>query len=143
MTFALVEKSGVCEILSLNQDNFADGWNEKMLLDAFDSGRFFVIGAFLENELIGYVSFSLAISDADIEGVVVKKAFTGQGIGKKLMDNAHEFIKNKGADRILLEVRENNKIAKGLYEKAGYTTISVRKNYYNDGENALVMLKEL
>ena len=49
----------------------------------------------------------------------------------------------RGADRLRLEVRPSNKSAVGLYERAGYTPLSLRPAYYADGEDALRMEKSL
>lgn len=135
-------KSNVGDILQLNNGNFSDGWTENMLLTAFDGGRFVAFGAFIDERLVGAVTLSLSIDDADIEGVVVDKAYRQKGIGILLMQKAHEYIKNNLLKAVLLEVRQSNLPAIALYEKLGYKKISVRKNYYLDGENALVMIKE-
>jgi ribosomal-protein-alanine N-acetyltransferase len=42
-----------------------------------------------------------------------------------------------------LEVREHNQPAISLYQKFGFETMYVRKGYYPDGENALVMVKKI
>ena len=44
---------------------------------------------------------------------------------------------------MFLEVRSSNTPAINLYKKAGFTNLSVRKKYYDDGEDAVVMAKEL
>lgn len=136
-------KSDICSILEVFKDNFSDGWNEKMLISAFDSGRFLCLGAEENNELLGVITVSIGIDDADIEGVVTKNAFLRKGIGKLLVKNALDEIKNKGIEKVFLEVRESNNPAKNLYESFGFKPVSVRKKYYIDGENAIVMVKEL
>ena len=43
--------------------------------------------------------------------------------------------------QVVLEVRENNVAACGLYEKVGFARLgAVRKNYYADGAGALCMV---
>ena len=143
MTIRQLDKTFVGQITALYQGNFSDGWSEGMLESGFDGGRLNALGAFFQTQLVGVVTFSLSIDDADIEGVVVDKQFRKQGIGEKLMRSAHEFILGKQIKSVLLEVRESNKSAISLYQKLGYQRIAVRKNYYSDGENALVLRKEL
>ena len=48
-----------------------------------------------------------------------------------------------GVKRVFLEVRVSNAPAMSLYLKAGYAGRYVRPKYYGDGEDALVMLKNL
>ena len=57
-----------------------------------------------------------------------------------LLQNVHEDARNKGVKRFFLEVRKSNEKALKLYEKAGFTRLSVRKAYYQDPvEDAIVM----
>ena len=46
----------------------------------------------------------------------------------------------KGAQKVLLEVREGNLSAIALYEKLGFKKIGVRRGYYeNPREDAIIM----
>ena len=45
----------------------------------------------------------------------------------------------RGAATSTLEVRAGNLPAKRLYEKLGYEVAGVRKRYYRDGEDGLIM----
>ncbi len=135
-------RENILQILELYQDNFPDGWNEKMLRSAFDSNRFLCFGA-VEGALIGVITVSVGIDDADIEGVVTKKAFLRRGVAKLLVKTAIERLDKQNIKKVFLEVRESNIPAKSLYESEGFKPVSVRKKYYLDGENALVMVKEL
>lgn len=143
MTICFLDKSKVKQITALYRDNFSDGWSEDMLISGFESGRFYAIGAFEGQTLIGVITFSTACDEADIEGVTVDNAFRKRGIGYALYECAQKFLIEKGIKSIFLEVRATNFSAQNLYIKAGFNKISVRKNYYADGEDALVMKKEL
>ena len=66
-----------------------------------------------------------------------------QGLGKKLLQALEDYAKENQAERTLLEVREGNTPARTLYEAWGFKAFGVRKNYYEDGENAVVMEKIL
>lgn len=139
------KKLSVLDIESiLNLENgFLDGWNYNQLKSAFDSGRFFVIGMIYNDILIGFVSFSIAIDQADIETVFVKGDYRRQGIAKALIESAQNQMQEKGVKKVFLEVREGNLPARSLYSSLGFSDISVRKKYYPDGENAVIMAKEL
>lgn len=128
-------------ITKLYQEDFADGWTAEMLASAFNGGRFFTFGIEIDNSLVAVITFTKGYDDADIEGIVVAKSFRGKGFAKRLVSVAEERLKADGKKRILLEVREGNIPATSLYESAGFKNISVRKKYYSDGENALVMEK--
>ena len=85
-----------------------------------------IIGAFIENKLIGICDISLgygATSHVGDFGITVDKEYRGEGIGKILMELViKKAIENiKGLKIITLEVFDINLIAKNLYKKFGFT----------------------
>lgn len=66
-----------------------------------------------------------------------------RGVGKKLLKKLETEAKERGARVILLEVRVSNAPAMTMYLKEGFKGIYVRPRYYPDGEDAVVMQKEL
>lgn len=143
MTFKNLSALDVETITQFNKQYFLDGWTENMIISAFSTQRFCIVGAFLDEVLVGYIAFTIGLDTADIESVVVKPTERKKGIAIALIKNAEEQIKAFKIDKILLEVRESNVPAISLYQKNGFNVISKRNKYYHDGENALVMIKEL
>lgn len=133
--------SDVDRIINLYDGKFSDGWNREMLLSAFNGGRFHAFGIEKEGALIGFIGVTLSADFADIESVFVDGDFRNKGVGKRLVDGAISFIKESGLDKILLEVKANNASAIALYEKCGFSRLGVRKKYYADGADALIMVK--
>ena len=142
MIIKQLSESNTSEIADLHREHFADGWTENMLVSAWKGGRFLALGAIENDVLVGVITCSKGLDDADIEGVVSRTDYRGKGIATALISQLISHLKSQNIDRILLEVRENNLPAINLYKKMGFETISVRKGYYADGENALVMIKE-
>ena len=131
------------KIIELYGDGFADGWSKKMLEDAFLTQRFLALGISDEKELVGVITCSTTLFDADIESVFVKKEFRKQGLASLLINGLENELKEKKIEKIFLEVRKSNLPAQNLYIKHGFDKISERKNYYSDGEDAVIMAKEL
>ena len=131
------------KIIELYRADFPDGWTADMLKSAFNGGRFFALGVVDNGVLTGVITVTNGYDDADIEGVVTASAYRNKGVAKLLLTATQEKLKAEGKERVLLEVRENNIPAVSLYQGAGFKKISVRKKYYQDGENALVMEKVL
>jgi [ribosomal protein S18]-alanine N-acetyltransferase len=66
------------------------------------------------------------------------------GTGAALLDHALAEGRAWNASLATLEVRRGNLPAIALYERAGFRTVHVRRQYYQDnGEDALVMLTAL
>ena len=58
-----------------------------------------------------------------IANVAVAPPFRGRGISRKLMAAALEYIEGRGGKWAVLQVRENNLVARGLYERMGFDTL--------------------
>ncbi len=66
------------------------------------------------------------------------------GVGAALLGHALAQGRARNAGLATLEVRRGNAPAIALYEHAGFRTVHVRRQYYQDnGEDALVMVTEL
>ncbi len=62
-----------------------------------------------------------------------------QGIGTALMREAITQARDQGAALLHLEVAANNIAARGLYESLGFSQAGLRKNYYADGQDAILL----
>ena len=138
-----LSKSDINQILDLYDGNFSDGWNKNMLESAFLNGRFLAIAKRIEQRLVAVITISTTQFDADIEGIVVDSAFRNKGYAKELLVFSEKHLKTLGVEKIFLEVRASNTPARNLYSQNGYSEISIRKKYYSDNEDAVVMAKEI
>ena len=138
-----LSKSDINQILDLYDGNFSDGWNQNMLESAFLNGRFLAIAKRIAQRLVAVITISTTQFDADIEGIVVDSAFRNKGYAKELLVFSENHLKNLGIEKIFLEVRASNTPARNLYSQNGYNEISIRKKYYSDNEDAVVMAKEI
>ena len=94
--------------------------------------------------LLGYAGIMLAGDLADLHTIGTRRE--GEGIGRALLAWCEEQARTGGAERMLLEVREDNTRARALYVAAGYREIGRRRSYYRiRGRriDALVMEREL
>lgn len=62
-----------------------------------------------------------------------------RGLGRALVERVKASAVERGAGSLVLEVRRSNEAAIALYAAAGFRTLDVRRRYYADGEDALVM----
>lgn len=64
------------------------------------------------------------------------------GVGAALLHHALDVARDAGCRVATLEVRRGNAPAIALYQRAGFRQVHVRVGYYQNGEDALVMLRE-
>lgn len=95
------------------------------------------------DKIIGYVDLWIQYEQAQIANIAVIKERQSEGIGNHLLQIACNSAKEYGCENVSLEVRTSNERAKALYEKNGFIEVAVRKDYYEDGEDALLMIKPI
>jgi ribosomal-protein-alanine N-acetyltransferase len=111
-------------------------------LAAYASDTFLVVEE--NSQVLGYViATTRTYNLGHIISVAVHPEYRGKGLGKLLMENIIDLLTRKGISTIRLEVRRGNVVAQRLYEKFGFNLAFVIENYYSDGEDALVFLKNL
>lgn len=95
----------------------------------------------IDKVIAGYIGFWVEGETASLVNFYVLEEYQGEGFGQMLLDFVLEVCETSKVDVLSLEVRVNNKKAISLYEKNNFTISHTRKNYYNNGEDAYVMLK--
>lgn len=118
-------------------------WSFQMLADSFSSEHFYGLLAEENGEAVAYGSMSFNGDDADIDNIAVSENYRRNGIGKALLEGLVEEAKKRNVHKMFLEVRVTNAPAQILYLLHGFKGIYVRSRYYPDGEDAIVMVKEL
>ena len=92
-----------------------------------------------EGRTVAYISLMVAGLSADIIMIATDKAYRSRGYARVLLDGTVKRLKEKGVEEIFLEVRENNEIARKLYDHFGFQKISIRKKYYDGTIDGIVM----
>ena len=131
----------ILAVTELEKKCFSDAWNYKAYADSFLSGTFRGVLAEEGEKLVGYGFVSCVYEVADLNRIAVCPDARGKGVGSRVLCALESMAREMGVERIMLEVRQSNAAAIGLYEKAGFTRISERKKYYGDGETALIYQK--
>ena len=96
--------------------------------------------------VIGYGMLNIGADEAHVLNVCTAPEVQGQGHGRRLLRSLLKAARNRGAQRVFLEVRPSNTIAIALYDSEGFNEIGRRPRYYpakGGREDAIVMAKEL
>lgn len=138
--FRRMTEEDLAYVAKLEQEAFADAWKEQGILDTLRQQQAFITVAEVEGTVIGYCIVYFVLDEAEIARIAVSQKFRRQGIARKLMDYTCECCRGKEIRRLLLDVRESNEPARTFYQKYGFETDGIRKDFY-DGpkENAVLM----
>ena len=79
------------------------------------------------------------------ESALTFKTFLTGSVADSYMKNTGQgkSIPGTSSENVFLEVRTANFSAQALYKKMGFIPVAIRKKYYDDGEDAIVMVLPL
>jgi ribosomal-protein-alanine N-acetyltransferase len=89
--------------------------------------------------VLAYGGLWLMVDEAHIATIASHPDWRGCGLGQWLLLALLDAAIARGAVCSTLEVRAGNLPAQRLYEKLGYETVGMRRRYYRDGEDGLIM----
>ncbi len=134
----------ILRISQIEEECFPDEpWNFKMLASSFEQENFFGVIAEDGGEIAGYGGITVAAGTADVDNIAVTEPYRHSGIATAVLSELISIARAQGAEKVFLEVRVSNVAAMSLYLKNGFKGAYARTRYYADGEDCLVMSKEL
>ena len=92
--------------------------------------------------VVGHAVVSVVADISELQRIAVDAAHRRPGMATGLLEEAVGLARTEGADRLLLEVREDNAGAIAFYAASGFVEIDRRPRYFRDGGTAVVMRSE-
>jgi ribosomal-protein-alanine N-acetyltransferase len=93
--------------------------------------------------VVGHAVVSAAGDIAELQRIAVDPRHRRRGVAARLLAAVVDATRSTHADRLLLEVREDNAGALAFYAGQGFTEIDRRRRYYRDGATAVVLRRPL
>ncbi|MCL6511711.1 MAG: GNAT family N-acetyltransferase [Anaerolineae bacterium] len=120
----------------------SDAYDPLTLLGMALTPRMVRLKAVVAGRIAGFVAGEISAREGCgwIVTIGVHPDAQGRGIGTALLLAAEREL---GASCIRLTVRLSNTRAIGLYQRCGYRWVSTYRRYYHDGEDGLVMEKQV
>lgn len=131
----------------LHRASFHRGWGadefEQILIERNALAHRLRLGG----STIGFIVSRTAADEAEILSVAVAPKYRGRGFSRDLLRTHLGHLAGHGLKTVFLEVEENNRPARALYERAGFRVVGRRDRYYKDSSgaqlNAVVMRRDL
>lgn len=136
----LPDLDSISDILTCEFDDF---WNYNIFKSELENKNSKYIVAKLSSEIVGFGGIWFAVDDIHITNIVVKKRYRNKKIGTLILNNLIKLCENQAQKSITLEVNSNNVPAQKLYENFDFKTVGIRKKYYNNTDDAIIMTKIL
>jgi len=120
-----------------------DNWSRNLFFEEIKNPFSYNFVLASNDIVIGYLNFWVVPDGIELNNIAIHKNFRGRGFGKLLLQFLIECGKVFESEKIFLEVKEDNLIAQKLYKKYGFKEIYIRKRYYSDNKDAIVMERDI
>ncbi len=123
------------QILPIENDCYSDHWNSShFLYEIYNQHSKSYVALSEHDSVYGYI-----ITHHILDNISCRRT----GVASKLLMHLSDIAKNENVNTIDLEVRKSNIIALSLYRKEQFEILGERRNFYSDGENAIIMRKNM
>jgi [ribosomal protein S18]-alanine N-acetyltransferase len=136
----------IATIVLIENESFIDPWEPDVFLEAFTffPSTYFV--AVCDGAVAGFIIGGLEDTGENIYGHIcnfgVSPQYRKRGIGRLLVKRIEHQFMLELATAVQLEVRVSNTNAQRFYHRLGYRDVFRIDDYYFNGEDALVMMKQ-
>jgi ribosomal-protein-alanine N-acetyltransferase len=128
------------EICNIEQESFSDPWSYEDFLESFRNEHNSYLVAEQDDVIVGYCGYWGVGEEGYIYNVAVRKDYRRRQIGYRMLTELIIRAQEKGITALTLEVRKSNEAAIGLYERLGFESVGIRKDFYSKPrEDAVIM----
>ena len=139
LTIRPLRSDDLPRILAIERQCHAYPWSEEIFRDEMTTDHSRIWVCVEGDEIAGFLCWWTISGEIEIQDVATALRYRRQGVGRCLVAAVLTAARAEGISRALLEVRVGNLSAIHLYREFGFTDCGIRRCYYPDGEDALLM----
>ena len=136
-------ESHINTVYEIETRSFSQPWSKNELLKELESKHAIYIVAEVKGTVAGYAGLWHIVNEGQITNIAVDIPFRRLGVASLLLKKLISIAQEKNMIGLTLEVRVSNITAQNLYKKHGFVSEGIRKGYYDNGEDAVIMWKYL
>lgn len=143
--FEPLRRQDVARVSAIEKSIYEFPWSSGNFQDSMNAG-YSCWACRVEEELVGYAVLMVAAGEAHLLNISIAAPWQRHGLGGTLLAFLIRLARERYCERILLEVRESNVLARALYERTGFVVIGLREGYYParvGRENAIILERRL
>lgn len=135
-----MQSRDVDAVTSLEESCFSMPWKRHDFEEILTNpDRIYLVAEYNE-VIVGGCMLTMIAGEGDISNVAVREDYRRKHIATILIQELLSFGEEKGIHDFTLEVREQNKTAIRLYERAGFVSEGIRPGFYDKPkDNAVIM----
>lgn len=132
------------QLVVLENQCFKHPWKESDILYEIEDNpvsNFWVIEA--NGQIVGFSDHWITFDSATIAQIAINPSFRRNHLGSALMKDIIDDCYAKKVLTLTLEVRIGNLTAQHFYLKNGFQKVVVKPHYYDNGEDAIYMIRKV
>ena len=143
-----VRPEELAQVIAIERSAHAHPWSDALVAQELEHAWSTVLCA-IETEgaragrIAGFVVFWSVHDEIQILDIAVAPVDRRRGIARRLLEELERRARERRRALLTLEVRRTNTAARGLYLAQGFREVGLRARYYDDGEDAFVLVKDL
>ena len=130
------------QVMEMEKAIFASPWRRSFFLSDINRPQGLSVVAEEDGVILGY-AVAWGTEETHLANLAVSEHERCKGIGGKLLDEVVAFARRSKANSLYLEVRVSNTIARKFYSERGFVPTYLRKGYYENGEDAVIMERDV
>ena len=133
------------DCVDLDQKSFKGLWSKSQWRKELTDPKRVCLGIieWETKKLLGVCSAWSVMDELHLTFMAVFPTYQRRGLGKFLLSELIKRSKSLQINHIHLEVKNNNEPAKALYMSMGFKSTGIRPNFYKDGSDALLLIKDI
>ena len=137
-----MRRAHIRKIMPIEQQVYPRPWTAQVFVEELEQTRVgkrhYLVGT-IGDELVGYGGLLYVENDAHVTNIAVHPMWRSRGIATELLLDLAWEANSRGCEAMTLEVRHTNVAAQQLYRRFGFVPAGVRKKYYENRDDAIVM----
>lgn len=142
LTTETMRRRHLRRVLDIEEQVYPRPWTQRTFVSELTNmrtGSRYYLVAYVGDILVGYAGMMFSGDDAHITNIAVDPGWQGRGVATEMLLDLAILAHDRGCEAMTLEVRHTNEAAQNLYRRFGFVPAGVRKRYYENKDDAIIM----
>lgn len=139
ITISPLRRRHLDAVVDIEREAHPTPWSRRLFEgELIRTDRHYVV-ARLGDRVVGYAGLIVLVDDGHVSTLATDASMRRRGLATALLLELVDEAIRRRVEALTLEVRVTNDAARALYRRFGFAPSGVRRSYYGDGEDAIVM----
>ena len=142
LTTETMRRRHLRRVLEIEEKLYPRPWTHRTFvseLQQMRNGSRYYLVAYVGDSMVGYAGLMFSGDDAHVTNIAVDPSHQGRGVATEMLLDLCHLAHDRGCTAMTLEVRHTNVAAQNLYRRFGFVPAGIRKRYYENTDDAIIM----